>query len=68
MDRDYKTVMKFQNELERFGALSEIQNSMYQDESLDIIQKNIQEYNLKYGIIPNELLELLSIRPLNSQS
>ena len=54
MSKDYETVMKFQNELERFDALSDIINSMYQDESLDVIEKSIQEYNVKYGLIPGQ--------------
>lgn len=63
MNKDYQTVMKFQNELDRFGALSDIVNSMYQDEPLNAIQKSIQEYNMKYDLIPDKLQELLDARP-----
>ena len=64
MSKDYDTVMKFQNELERFGALNEIQNSLYQDNSIHVIQKNIQEYTLRYGQLPAELQELFDTRPV----
>jgi len=63
MSKDYETVMKFQNELERFSALSDIVNSMYQDESLNTLEKSIQEYNVKYGLIPHKLQELFDARP-----
>ena len=62
MNKDYETVMKFQNELERLGALSDIQNSMFQDESLDIVLEKIQKYNVEYGNLPLELQELLDAK------
>ena len=62
MSKDFETVMKFQNELERFSALSDIVNSMYQDESINAIEKSIQEYNVKYGLIPDKLQELFEQR------
>ncbi len=62
MSKDYETVMKFQNELERFSVLSDIVNSMYQDESINAIEKSIQEYNVNYGLIPDKLQELFEQR------
>jgi RNase adaptor protein for sRNA GlmZ degradation len=63
MSNDFETVMKFQNELERFSALSDIMNFMYQDEPLNTIEKSIQEYNVKYGFIPDKLQKLIDARP-----
>jgi hypothetical protein len=63
MSNDFETVMKFQNELERFSALNDIVNFMYQDEPLNTIEKSIQEYNVKYSLIPDKLQELLDASP-----
>ncbi|WP_316505587.1 hypothetical protein [Nitrosopumilus sp.] len=68
MDKDYETVKSYEYKLMQLDDLSDIVNSMYHDKSLDVIEKNIQEYNLKYGTIPDKLQELLDARlPSSSQ-
>ena len=60
LDKNYESVMAFQSEMDRLGTLGNLIGALSGgDVDSQVTQERIQEYNEKFGSLPDELLELI---------